>query len=178
MLEKREFSYCSKNKVEKRENQKERGQCEVLRVTEQMNNVKNSVIKWVKNTVSIVNGGEEEGINKVNKVNLVEINYEFNRRLTERKELEIPWTEHRERTKLGRRHCTAMEIRCGRRLRDENPYWIPKTETSKVCRKDEDGKRGQKRKQTRRLRVENKVKHGGRLPDVASSNENMRKLEV
>ena len=71
-----------------------------------------------------------------------------------------------------------MEIRCGRRLRDENPYWIPKTETSKVCRKDEDGKRGQKRKQTRRLRVDYKVKHGRRLPDVASSNENMRKLEV
>ena len=79
MLEKREFSYCSKNKVRKRKNQKERGQCEVLRVTEQINNVKNSVIKWVKNTVSIVNGVEEEGINKVNKVNLVEINNEFNR---------------------------------------------------------------------------------------------------
>ena len=28
------------------------------------------------------------------------------------------------------------------------------------------------------LVVENKVKHGRRLPDVASSNENMRKLEV
>ena len=63
-----------------------------------------------------------------------------------------------------------MKKGCGRRLREENPYWIPKTETSKVCRQDEDGKRGQKRKQTRRFRVENKVKHGGRLPDVANSN--------
>ena len=54
MLEKREFSYCSKNKVGKRKNQKERGQCEVLRVTEQINNVENNVIKLVKNTVSIV----------------------------------------------------------------------------------------------------------------------------
>ena len=78
MLEKREFSYCSKNKVGKRKNQKERGQCEVLRVTEQINNVENNVIKLVKNTVSIVNGGEEEEMNRVNKVNLVEINYEFN----------------------------------------------------------------------------------------------------
>ena len=43
-----------------------------------MNNVENSVIKWVKNTVSIVNGVEKEEINRVNKVNLVEINYEFN----------------------------------------------------------------------------------------------------
>ena len=178
MLEKREFSYCSKNKVGKRKNQKERGQCEVLRVTEQINNVENNVIKLVKNTVSIVNGGEEEEMNSVNKVNLVEMNYESNQRLTERKELEIPWTEHRERTKLGRRHCTAMEIRCGRRLRDENPYWIPKTETSKVCRKDEDGKRRQERKQTGVLRVDNEAKHGGRLPELASFYENMRKLEV
>ena len=43
-----------------------------------MNNVENSVIKWVKNTVSIVNGVEKEEINRVNKVNLVEINYEYN----------------------------------------------------------------------------------------------------
>ena len=43
-----------------------------------MNNVENSVIKWVKNTVSIVNGVEKKEINRVNKVNLVEINYEFN----------------------------------------------------------------------------------------------------
>ena len=66
-----------------------------------------------------------------------------------------------------------MEIRCGRRLRDENPYWIPKTETSKVCRKDEDGKRRQERKQTGVLRVDNKAKHGGRLPELASFYKNM-----
>ena len=68
--------------------------------------------------------------------------------------------------------------RCGRRLREENPYWIPKTETSKVCRKDEDGKRRQERKQTGVLRVDNEAKHGGRLPELASFYENMRKLEV
>ena len=75
-----------------------------------------------------------------------------------------------------------MKIRCGRRLREENPYWRPTTETSKVkqrvCRQDEDRKRRQKRKQTRRLRVDNEVKHGGRLQDIASSDENMRKFAV
>ena len=86
----------------------------------------------------------------------------------------------------------AMKKGCGKGLREENPYWIPTAETSKVRQRfrrqgedegenegeDEDEKRRQKRKRTRRLRVENKVKHGGRLQDVASSNENMRKFAV
>ena len=72
----------------------------------------------------------------------------------------------------------SSSVSSGRRLRDENPYWIPKTENSKVCRKDEDGKRRQERKQTGVLRVDNEAKHGGRLPELASFYENMRKLEV
>ena len=47
----------------------------------------------------------------------------------------------------------------------------------KSWRQDEDRKRRQKRKQTSR-RFDNKEKHGGRLQDIASSDENMRKFAV